>query len=124
MQLNQRPVVECLTWQHWHISALGKLSRCVLAAEHAHGVCGGAQEGNALALERLDKVHILAEKAVSRMARLAPACVVEPLKLFQEAEYNELQRKARSPRRPGCTGCYAGEHCNVGTPWGLWGLTQ
>lgn len=75
-------IMECPTWQHWNIRALCKLSSSVLAAEHAHGLCSGAQEGNALALQRLHKVHILAEEAVSGMACLAPACMGEALELF------------------------------------------
>ncbi len=64
------------TWQNRHMRALGKLARRVLARKHAHGVCGGAQEGNALALQRLHKIHILAEEPISRVARLAPACAL------------------------------------------------
>ena len=64
-----------LAWQHRHISTLCKLPGRVLAAEHAHGVCSGPQEGNALALQRLNKVDILAQEAVPWVARLAPACM-------------------------------------------------
>ena len=77
--------MECLTWQHGNIRALCKFSSGVLAAEHAHGVCGGAQEGNALALQRLHKVHVLAEEAVPGMACLAPACMGDALDLFPKS---------------------------------------
>ena len=60
-------------WQDRHICALRKLARCVLARKHAHSVRCGPQEGNALALQRLHKVHILAEKSVARVAGLASA---------------------------------------------------
>ena len=71
--------LKLLAWQHRHISALCKLPGSVLAAEHAHCVRSGAQEGNALALQRLNKVNVLAQEAVPWVTRRAPACMQQPI---------------------------------------------
>jgi hypothetical protein len=59
--------------QHGAVGVGGELARGVLAAEHAHGVGGGAQERDAARLARLHKVHILAQEAVPWVHCAAPA---------------------------------------------------
>ena len=86
------------TWQHRHISALRKLPGSVLAAEHAHGVCSGPQEGNALALQRLNKVDVLAQEAIAWMTCLAPACMEHLINTWT------VRQRSQDPMSPSC-GC-------------------
>ena len=66
------------TWQDRDASLLRILPRGVLAAEHAHGVRGGANKGNAALLQGAEEVRVLAQEAVAWVACHTPAHTVVP----------------------------------------------
>ena len=66
------------TWQNRDAGLPRILPRGVLAAEHAHGVRGGANEGNAALLQGTEEIRVLAQEAVAWVACHTPAHPVLP----------------------------------------------